>query len=372
MSSSSFDIHEKLISDFLREIRQFNSLGAFFFRAAAAQLGMNATDLQVIDILEITGPSTAGQLAELTGLTTGAITGMIDRLEKSGFVRRESDPNDGRRVLVRLKPNETAMKEIAPLFDAIGQRWDDVASKYNDEQISFLIEFLSATNNASKEEISHLRTASKGAQKNFTAALEGITSGRLVFSSGAAMVHIRGDDSIPDLYQTHFEGTPPEVKYEQGVVTIRNRKRLWLLGWGNQAIKVLLNTSIPWRIEIRGGAAGVSADLTTIELIELTANYGASSVDLKLPAPSTTVPVQISGGASSVTILRPKNVPARVRFRGWTSEIDFDNERQGDMRNDLQLQNADYEDAIGRYDIEFSGNASEVRIGQMDSPSDSL
>src|SRR5262245_28053331 len=110
MSSSSLDSHEKLIADFLREIRQFNGLGAFFFRAAAGRLGMNVTDLQVIDILEIMGPSTAGQLAELTGLTTGAITGMIDRLETNGLVRRESDPNDGRRVLVRLSPSEAAMK----------------------------------------------------------------------------------------------------------------------------------------------------------------------------------------------------------------------------------------------------------------------
>jgi DNA-binding MarR family transcriptional regulator len=94
---------------------------------------MNATDLQVIDILEITGPSTAGQLAELTGLTTGAITGMIDRLEQSGLVRRESDPNDGRRVLVRLSPSETAMKEIDPVFDSVGHQWDEIAPKYDDQ-----------------------------------------------------------------------------------------------------------------------------------------------------------------------------------------------------------------------------------------------
>src|SRR5258706_11644292 len=138
------------VADFLREIRQLNSLGAFFFRAAAAHLGMNATDLQVIDILEITGPATAGQLAELAGLTTGAITGMIDRLEKSGLVRRESDPSDGRRELVRLSPSETAMKEIAPLFDSIGRKWDDIASKYDHQQMASLIEFLRAGNSASE------------------------------------------------------------------------------------------------------------------------------------------------------------------------------------------------------------------------------
>src|SRR5215470_1675411 len=119
---------------------------------------MNATDLQVIDILEITGPATAGQLAELAGLTTGAITGMIDRLETSGLVRRESDPNDGRRVLVRLSPNETAMKEIGPLFDSIGHKWDESASKFDDQQLAFLIDFLKGSNSTTKEEISRLRS----------------------------------------------------------------------------------------------------------------------------------------------------------------------------------------------------------------------
>src|SRR4051794_5966907 len=145
---------------------------------------MNATDLQVIDILEITGPTTAGQLAELTGLTTGAITGMIDRLEMRGLVRRESDPNDKRRVLVRLSPSETAMKEIGPLFDSVGHKWDDVASKYDDQQLAFLIDFLRTGNSASKDEISRLRHAPKGAQKDFAAALGKIKTGRLIFSSG--------------------------------------------------------------------------------------------------------------------------------------------------------------------------------------------
>src|SRR5947207_3188805 len=138
---------------------------------------MNTTDLQVIDILEIIGPATAGQLAELAGLTTGAITGMLDRLEKGGWVRRESDPSDGRRVLVRLSPNEAALKAMGPLFDTMGHNWEDVASKYADEQLAFLIDFFKAGNRASKDEISQLRSTPKGGPKDFAAALGGVTTG---------------------------------------------------------------------------------------------------------------------------------------------------------------------------------------------------
>jgi len=365
LSSTSLESHEKLIADFLREIRQLNSLGAFFFRAAAAQVGMNATDLQVIDILEITGPATAGQLAELAGLTTGAITGMIDRLEKGGWVRRESDPSDGRRVLVRLSPSQTAMKEIAPLFDSIGQKWDDIASKYDDQQLAFLIDFLRAGNTAAKEEISQLRNAPKGRQKDFAAGLGRATSGRLIFSSGASMLTLRADAELSELYRGRFEGASPEVKVEDGIVTIRNRRRLWLLEWGQQVADIALNTSIPWRIEIRGGAAGVSADLTGIDLLELSVSYGMSSVYLKLPAPSGTVPLRVSGGASDVTVNHPPGVPVRVQFTGWASAVQFHDELLSGLRNDLQLQSPGYEDAEGRYDIEISGNASMVTISSI-------
>jgi len=362
LSSTSSDSHEKLIAEFLREIRQLNSLGAFYFRAAAAQLGMNATDLQVIDILEITGPATAGQLAELAGLTTGAITGMIDRLEKGGLVRRESDPSDGRRVLVRLSPSETAMQSIAPLFDSIGQKWDDIAAKYDDQQLAFLLEFLKAGNNATKEEISQLRSAPKGRPKDFAAPLSGLTSGRLIFSTGASMLTVHADTELAELWRGRFDGSQPEVKVEAGVVTIRNRRRLWLLDWGQLSADIALNASIPWRIEIRGGAAGVTADLRGLELTELIVSYGMSSVNLNLPAPTSTVPLRISGGASDVTIRHPASVPVRVQFTGWTSAISFQNELLSGVRNDLHLQSPGYEDTTERYDIEISGNASMVTV----------
>ncbi len=114
MSSGSQEKRAEVLGELAQELRQFTGLGASFFRTAAARIGMTVTDMQVIDILESTGPTTAGQLADLTGLTTGAITGMLNRLEEAGLVRRERDPNDGRRVIVRLAPGKDEMHEIGP------------------------------------------------------------------------------------------------------------------------------------------------------------------------------------------------------------------------------------------------------------------
>jgi hypothetical protein len=213
--------------------------------------------------------------------------------------------------------------------------------------------------------MSRLRNASKDAPREFAAALGSITTGRLIFSSGASMLKLRSDTELTDLYRAHFEGRPPKVKIEKGTVTIRNRRRLWLLDWGQQDAEIVLNTSIPWQIEIRGGAAGVTADLTSIDLIELSVSYGMSSVDLNLPVPSGTVPLRVSGGASEVAIQRPAGVPVRVRFTGWASEIMFDDEVLGGIRNDLQLQSPGYEAATGRYEIQISGSVSMVTISSI-------
>src|SRR5258707_2972346 len=112
LSSGSQEKRAQVRGELARELRQFTGLGASFFRAAAARIGITVTDMQVIDVLHLTGPMTAGQLADLAELTTGAITGMLNRLEEAGLVRRERDPNDGRRVIVRLNADQDEMQKI--------------------------------------------------------------------------------------------------------------------------------------------------------------------------------------------------------------------------------------------------------------------
>src|SRR5258708_2759629 len=84
--------------------RQLSAATIMFHQAIADQLGLHPTDHKCADLLILKGPMTAGELAELTGLTTGAITGVVDRLAEAGFVRREDDPGDRRRVILRAVP----------------------------------------------------------------------------------------------------------------------------------------------------------------------------------------------------------------------------------------------------------------------------
>src|SRR4028118_2100776 len=100
-----------------------------FNQAVADRLGMNPTDLQCLNILSETGPVAAGQLAQETGLTTGAVTGVIDRLERAGYAWRERDPKDKRRVIVHPLP-ERAGHEIGPLYASLGRAFAGRGSRY--------------------------------------------------------------------------------------------------------------------------------------------------------------------------------------------------------------------------------------------------
>jgi DNA-binding MarR family transcriptional regulator len=107
--------------------------------AAAEAIGVNRTDSKCIDILEQHGRMSAGELARQSGLTTGAVTAVIDRLERLEYVRRVADPADRRRVLVELTPRLQRM--IEALMGPLGDAGFPLIDRYSDEQLELLIEF---------------------------------------------------------------------------------------------------------------------------------------------------------------------------------------------------------------------------------------
>ena len=362
MSSASQEKRAELLGEFVRELRQSAGLGASFFRAAATRTGMTVTDMQVLDILESAGPTTAGQLADLTGLTTGAITGMLNRLEESRLVRRERDPEDARKVIVQLEPGKDESREIDPIFASIEKAWNELASQYDDEQIALLLEFLKRSNALSRLEIARLREAPSGEEGNFSAPLGEVESGRLIVSSGVSQLTLRAEDRMAELYQARFKGQPPDVKARDGVVTIRYPRRLWALTGEQRAAEISLSTAVPWQIVIQGGAAEIVARLGNLDLAGLEIKGGLSMIRLELPAPSRVVPIRISGGASTITVRRPAGAAARAHLKGWVSTFVFDDQTFSDVGNDARLQSRGYTASAPYFDIEVASSASTVTI----------
>jgi DNA-binding MarR family transcriptional regulator len=362
MSSGSEETHAELLEELACELRQFTGLGATFFRAAATRAGVTVTDIEVIEILDSVGPTTAGQLAELTGLTTGAITGMLNRLEEAGLVRRERDPNDGRRVIVQLVPGNDKMHEISAIFATLGTGWNEVVARYDDEQIALLLGFLKRGNELSRREITQLREAPSSGDETFSAPLGDLESGRLIFPTGAVRLILRADAGMAELYQARFEGPAPNVKVKDGTVTVRYSRRTWLLDWRQRTAEVTLSTAIPWRIEFRGGAAEITAELGGLDLVGLEIKGGMSALHLNLPTPSGVVPIRISGGAAKVAIERPAGVAVRVHLKGWAPAFLFDDQRFSNLGNDVRMQSSNYDGITPGYDIELTSSVASLSI----------
>jgi DNA-binding MarR family transcriptional regulator len=93
---------DEVLAELAWEVRAAQSATDQMDAAACRALGINRTDGRCMDVIDREGPVAAGRLAEASGLTTAAVTAVIDRLEKAGYARRLSDPDDRRRVLVEL------------------------------------------------------------------------------------------------------------------------------------------------------------------------------------------------------------------------------------------------------------------------------
>ena len=113
---------QRLEGEFLLAMRRNGSIMQLLGQMSAERIGINVTDLNCLNIVALTGPMTAGELARATGLTTASITGVLDRLEDGGFVRRERDPKDRRRVIVTLNPGPGLREVQRRILAARSQR----------------------------------------------------------------------------------------------------------------------------------------------------------------------------------------------------------------------------------------------------------
>ena len=140
----------------LDQLAEMGGLSALFSAAVAARAGINSTDLESLDLLRRHGPMTAGRLATLTGLTTGAVTGVIDRLERRGFAHRQQDPADRRRVVVAADVRR-AERELGPLYAEFGAAMTAIVARYSDEEIAFLAQAAAEIDDAVRAAIAQLR-----------------------------------------------------------------------------------------------------------------------------------------------------------------------------------------------------------------------
>src|SRR5215212_7821175 len=124
---------EELLRALHELLRKVSAQSVLISDTVALRVGLHPTDLECLDLLYMAGPTTAGKLAAHTGLTTGAMTAVLDRLEQAGFVRRRRDAGDRRCVLVETLPSSVDV--IQPFYTRLAAEMDRLHTEYNNEQL---------------------------------------------------------------------------------------------------------------------------------------------------------------------------------------------------------------------------------------------
>jgi len=125
-----------------REIRCGQNRTDAYDEAVCARVGINRTDHRCLDILSLEGRITAGRLAELAGLSSGAMTTAMDRLERAGFARRVRDEVDRRRVQIEL--TDAAQRALWPYYEPLAQLGAELYERYSDAELELVLDFLRA------------------------------------------------------------------------------------------------------------------------------------------------------------------------------------------------------------------------------------
>jgi DNA-binding MarR family transcriptional regulator len=323
-----------------------------------------------VDALELlidNGAASAGRLSEVMGLTTGAVTRVIDRLEQAGYVRRVPDPADRRRVIVEVVPDKVSA--VQETMDRVGDKGAAEIAHYSDDELAVINDFLTRMADITRDEAAALRDTpgqAPSGTSEFAAPIGGLTRSRLQFKSGANELLLRGSGDFDDLYRARFEGQVPQVRLRDGIVSVQYKGRFhW--DWRERRAEISLNARIPWDLEIHGGASKLQGKLSSLDLRSFELVGGADSLRLTLGRPTGVVPLRFTGGTNNLRIERPAGVAAQLLLSGGAAGIEFDRQKLGATGGHTTLESAGATDAADRYVIELEGGASRITVIETDS-----
>jgi DNA-binding MarR family transcriptional regulator len=350
-------------------VRELPARLALFEQAAAERLGIGLSDFKCLQIAagaSEDAPLTAGRLAELTGLSSGAITGVLDRLAVAGFVVRQKDPSDRRQVRIRFVDERGAALDalLAPFHEAFAA----LCAGRDEPSLEGLLAFAQDAGRIVEDETARLRgaaprPAAEARAFDVVLPLEGARHGQLELrrTHGARIVGASGDF----LCRGRFEGRVPSFRRRGGSLRVDD-----VVGSGGLLAflkprvpaEIELGDAVPWTLRWLAGVSELEADLRALTLLGLSVKGGAHRVTFALPEPSETVPIVVTGGAHALTMTRPATVPLRVTLHGGASRVRVDDLRLGAVGSELRWESPSFAQTSGRYDVEIRGGVSELSI----------
>jgi len=355
------------ISSVLRALRRVNVQGSFFGQTVAIRFGLSESDIETLEQLIDMGATTAGKLSEITGLTSGAVTRVIDRLEQAGFVRRIPDPTDRRRVIVEVVPEKVAA--VQSTLDRVGTASASQIGRYTDAQLALITDFLTRMEQITRDEATALRDTPAGTAvpsetatgpSEHRAPLGSLTEAKLHIRSGLSSLRLRSGTVDHDLYRASFEGAVPQVRVRDGRVLVQYRGLAF--DWRKRIATFELNPAIPWTVQVVGGIQRIEADLRAIDVRRLEITGGMERAQLELGRPRGEVGVRLVGGGRIIRMERPRDVPVRVTSLGGVASFVVDETRVGKQGGEATLESPGWTKSRDRYQIEIVGGAKAIEV----------
>lgn len=138
--SSDNRVNSALLEGLTHRLQRYGMRSVLFQQNMAHKIGVSHTDLKSAEILNETGPITAGELSKTIGLSTGSVTALINRLEKSGYVKRKRDQLDGRKVMIMPIPER--QEQIKSHYQSLSMATKELCSAYNEQELILINQFV--------------------------------------------------------------------------------------------------------------------------------------------------------------------------------------------------------------------------------------
>lgn len=347
---------------------ELSSAATSMNQAVAERLGLHPTDARALALVEgapANAPMTPGKVAELIGLTTGAVTGVLDRLEAAGFVRREKAPDDRRQVIVR--PVAARVDEAAALYAPLQRSADEACRAFGADDVARATELLRALARATHAEAERLRGERRGrpADPGVLSAPRG-DAARMTLETrrGATGLAIGACDE-PDLFAARYTDAAPEVSLEGRVLTYKPPRGSLssLVDWltDKKPVRLGLSREVAWEVRVKGGAAHLDADLSELDLTGLEIAGGGHKIVLSLGAPRGVVPIRIKGGVNDLRVVRPRGVGVKLAVHGGVAGLVVDSVRIGAAHGLARWESPEAE-ADRRFEIDIAGGANRLTL----------
>lgn len=356
--------------------------GTLYGEAVAATLGLDATALRCVGFAWNEPDLTPGRLAELTGLTSGAVTGVLDRLERAGFIDRIADPTDRRRTLIRV--SHARGRELGAAYEPLKRATEQVLAPLEERERTWLATALTQLGDVVAADTARLHAQTRGGMVGsmFRAPMRDVTHGRLTFRSGAPRLALRttlgpenevravaelthtvlridGRTDPGELILASFSGPLPDVRTHRDEVSIAYKRRL---DWRQREARIGLLADVPWTIDVSGGLSTLDADLRSVRLRELAVSGSVDDVRLQLGRPDGTSRIAVSGSSRDVVVELPAGVALRLALSGGAKDIRFEREHLRNTHGTVRLETRGAQTAADRFELDLSGGAGSVKV----------